>query len=118
MKTPVRSSLEPLEARIAPATVSLVSGIVTYTAGAGVANNVSIGIAGANYALTDTAENITLDASTNGGGFSGDGTHTILFPLASGIGFNILLGDGSDNYTLNAGLTHPLTVDGQGGSDK
>ena len=53
------SIIEPLESRIAPSTLTFSPVLLGYTPTAGVANNFTINIVGANYTFNDTAENIT-----------------------------------------------------------
>ena len=114
MKTPpALDRIEILEARIAPATLDVVGGVLTYTAGAGAGNSLTLSISGANYVFTDTGETITLGAGAVG--FSGGGTNTVQGPNTSVNSIVALLGDQNDTLTIS-GLTDPLNADGQTGA--
>src|SRR4051812_9089375 len=69
--------VEALETREVPATLSFASSVLTYTAGAGVANNLTVTYDGntSTYTVTDAGETITLGAGV--GTWSGDGTNTV-----------------------------------------
>ncbi|OWK36436.1 putative autotransporter protein [Fimbriiglobus ruber] len=99
-----------------PSTVTFASNILTYTAGSGVSNNVSVTLSGSNYVITDSAETISFDPSAfpNSTG-SGSNTVDIATTDASGItGVTLNLVDGSDTVT-NVGLTaENLTINNTG----
>ena len=118
MRKPARSiasRIEPLEARIAPATLDVVGGALTYTAGAGINNSVTLGISGANYSIGDSQETISLGSGAVTAGFTGGGTNTVLGPNAGVSSLSFLLGDQSDQFQVS-GVTDPLAVDGQAGT--
>src|SRR5262249_25033024 len=52
--------VEALEDRLTPATLQLIDGLLTYTAGNGFYNNLSVSVSGNTYTFKDTAERITL----------------------------------------------------------
>src|SRR5258708_4128879 len=109
------SAPEPLEARIAPATLDLSNGYLTYTAGSGVANALTISISGPNYVFQDTGETISLTAGTVAAGFTGDGTHEVIGPSAAPTSLTIMLGDQDDTLTLLGLVTQSTSVyDGDG----
>lgn len=114
MKT--NHTIEPLEARIAPATLDVTGGALTYTAANGVANALTLAISGANYSLNDTGETIALTAAATTAGFTGGGSNTVTGPNTAVSSFNILLGDQDDSFTIN-GLTDPLTANAGSGAD-
>jgi Ca2+-binding RTX toxin-like protein len=136
-------TVEALEGRCVPATLQVVNGVLTYTAGAGVVNNLTIAQNVVGYILRDTAETINvlgvLDAA-------GSGTHTVLLYAGAvpPAGMNINLGDGADRLLIDetydaisvkagdgsdlidvgqfgggdlSAIQAPVTVDGEGGID-
>lgn len=84
--------LEVLEDRDVPAVISLASGVLTYDAGSGVDNNISVAISGTDFVFTDTAEVITTGAA----GATGSGTNSVSVPTAGVTGLVLNLGDGAD----------------------
>lgn len=88
--------LEVLEARDVPATITLNAGVLTYTAGTGVDNNISVTVSGSDFVFADTAE--TIDTSESGA--TGSGSNSVTVPTAGVTGITLNLGDGSD--TINA----------------
>ena len=116
-KTPHHSAIEPLESRIAPATLNVTgAGALTYNAGAGIANVLTLSIAGANYSFNDTGETIVLTATAVAAGFTGGGTNTVLGPNTAATSILISLGDQSDQFTI-AGATDPIQVNDGAGAD-
>lgn len=135
-------AVEALEDRRVPATLQLLNGVMTYTAGAAVANNLSVALNGATYTFQDTAETITVLGVP---GATGSGTNTVSIPAAqvqaAGLRLNlgdrddtlaigstanviqVLAGTGNDRTSLGsptnslAGIAALVTVHGQGGSD-
>jgi len=97
----------------AGATLDVVAGQAIYSVSQGKANNVTFGVSGANYTLTDTAETISLTVAAKAAGWTGDGTNTVTGPDANTSAVSIILGDGSDTLTLND-VNDPVTVDGGG----
>ena len=90
---PTALRMEALEVRDVPATISLASGTLSYTAGAGVNNNTSVTISGADFIITDSAE--PIDASGVAGA-TGSGTNTVTVPTAGVTAVALDLGDGAD----------------------
>ncbi|HZZ80061.1 MAG TPA: autotransporter-associated beta strand repeat-containing protein, partial [Gemmataceae bacterium] len=86
-----RLGFEFLESRLAPATLAGTT-TLTYTAGSGINNNLSVTISGSNFVFTDSAETITTSIS----GATGSGTNTVNVPTASVTGITLNLGDGND----------------------
>src|SRR5262245_18190076 len=87
-----RLAVEALVARWVPATLEVVNGVLTYTAGAGFANNLSVSLSGTTYTFRDTAEAITIIGSIPGS--TGSGTNTVTLPAAqvfpAGMSINLL----------------------------
>ncbi len=110
MKTKHPTRIEPLEARIAPATITLVAGVLTFTDVTGLVNNITLNVSGANYQIIDTGEVITLGAGT--AGFTGGGTNTVLAPDASVTSLVFDLSTGSDLLAIGNGTFDPTTVNG------
>src|SRR5436305_141991 len=76
-----RLRLEPLEDRLAPATLDVPGGSLIYTASGGVANNLAIGVLATSYTFTDTGETITLTPNAVAAGWSGSGTNSVSGPV-------------------------------------
>ncbi len=110
------SGIEILEARIAPATLDIVAGAVTYTAGGGVSNSLTLSISGANYSFNDASEPIMLTANATAAGFTGSGTNTVLGPNTAVTSIGVILGDQSDQFAVQA-LTDPLVMSDGAGTD-
>lgn len=106
--------IEPLEIRIAPATLDVVAGSLTYTGGGIVANDLVLAVSGLNYTFTDTAETITLTAAAITAGFTGGGTNTVTGPDAAVDSVLINLGSGADDFTVNGVNDQLAVVDGAG----
>src|SRR5262249_32096646 len=70
-----RLALETLEDRCVPATLQVVNGLLTYTAGSGVANNLTVATSVTGYIIKDTAETINVIGIP---GASGSGTHAVI----------------------------------------
>src|SRR5262245_20297528 len=107
--------IEILEARISPATLNIVNGEITYTAGARVGNLLTLSISGANYVLADVSETITLSPAAITAGFTGSGTNTVQGPNTAVTSLVISLGDQNDQFLVQ-GLTDPLTAHGDAGA--
>src|SRR5262249_9589436 len=88
-------SLDPLETRDLPATITNVSNVLNYNAGAGINNNLSVTVSGTNFVFNDTGETITTSIS----GATGSGTNTVNVPTASVTGITLNLSDGTDTIT-------------------
>src|SRR4051812_11693690 len=82
-------------AAFAVATLDVTAGVLTYTAGAGTSNNLTISVPAASYIFTDTAETITLTANATGAGWTGSGTNTVTGLDTSVSSMVINLGDGT-----------------------
>jgi autotransporter-associated beta strand protein len=109
--------LEPLEDRTTPATLDLTgAGTFTYTAGVGVANNLTLSTDGATYTLTDTAETITLNAAAIAAGWSGSGTNSVTGPNASVLQWLLDTGDEDDTVQVLS-LAHLASIDTGSGSN-
>ena len=91
-----RLGVQELEARDVPATITSASNVLSYTAGAGVSNGLTVSVSGSNLTFTDTAEAITTGLS----GATGSGTNTVTVPGSGVTGVNLALADGTD--TINA----------------
>ncbi|HEV7402118.1 MAG TPA: autotransporter-associated beta strand repeat-containing protein [Chthoniobacteraceae bacterium] len=113
---PRRSTLELLEARIAPATLDVTGGLLTYTASPGVVNVVTFGGPAANYVINDTGETITLTANALAAGFTGSGTNTVTGLGSAVSAHHVLLGDQNDQLILQ-NVNDPMIADGEGGVD-
>jgi hypothetical protein len=108
-------AVEALENRYVPSTLQVLNGVLTYTAGAGIANALAIAVSGNNYTFTETQEII------NAPGLTGNGTHTVTVPENLVSRMNILLGDDNDTVDIGAGTLAGIQafvkVDGGAGSD-
>src|SRR5262245_876747 len=93
-----RPGLDPLDDRAVPATLAVdVNGVLTYAAGAGVANNLTVSLSNGNYSFTDTAETITVSSIAAGGvTFTGSGTNTVTLTASPITRLEISLGDQAD----------------------
>src|SRR5438874_10312030 len=67
--TGYRPRLENLEDRTLLSTLDVTGGSLTYTASAGVANSLTIGVSGTAYTFDDTGETITLTANAMNAGW-------------------------------------------------
>jgi hypothetical protein len=111
--------VEPLESRIAPAVLSLMGSTLTYTASAGVANDVSVvfDLFSNKYSIHDSAETILLNPAALAAGFSVSANgHTATGPV---LGLNLLsldLADGNDEVNILASTT-PINIQGGDGED-
>lgn len=108
-------SIEPLEVRIAPATLNVVNGVLTYSAGNIFANDLTVAVVGSNYTFSDS-DIINLGDGALAAGFTGNGTNAVLGPDLAVTSIVIALGALDDELTLN-GLNDPLTFEGGSGSD-
>ena len=107
------SRIESLEARIAPATLNFAAdGTVTYTAGAGISNFLTLSITGSNYRFDDV-ENIAV---TGFGSATGSGTSVVDLNVSGITSLVFNLGDQNDTLLIR-NLQHPLTVNDGAGND-
>jgi acrosin len=111
-------AIEALEDRWVPSTLQVVNGALTYTAGAGVANNLRVTAAdaggdgdGTNYVFTDASETILAP------GFQGSGTHTVILTSETVGSMLINLGDKADQLVIESTID-PTTVKAGDGDDK
>lgn len=77
------------------------AGALTYTAGAGISNGLTISTAAGSYTINDTGETITLGAGATGAGWTGSGTNTVTgltTTVTAGIAVSLLTG--SDTLTV------------------
>ncbi|MEQ1862432.1 MAG: hypothetical protein ABMA13_21145 [Chthoniobacteraceae bacterium] len=117
MKAPASfSPIEPLEARIAPATLDLTGGVLTYSdSGPTIFNSLAISINGSNQYVFSDAPNITLTGDAVGT-FTGGGTSTVTGPTSAVNSIIISLGAQNDTLTVS-GLADQLAVQDGGGND-
>src|SRR5262245_31221674 len=71
-------TVERLELRDLPATLTSAANLLTFDAGAGVNNSLAVTISGTDFVFTDTAETITTAIA----GATGSGTNTVTVPVA------------------------------------
>ena len=74
-RTPPQSRIEILETRIAPSTVDVIGGVLTFTAGAGETNTIDFRIQGGNYRISDGADP-TITAAAQAFGYVSEGMGT------------------------------------------
>src|SRR5262249_31447384 len=94
-----RLRIDHLESREVPANLDLTGGTLTYTAGAGINNVVSVTISGSNFVIGDTAETITTSIS----GASGSGTNSVTVPTSGVTALALGLGDGANTINSTGG---------------
>src|SRR5438309_1907834 len=70
-------AVEALEDRWVLSTLQVANGLLTYTAGAGVANRLSVSLSGPTYTIKDAAETISVMGIP---GATGSGTNTVTLP--------------------------------------
>ena len=111
-----RLVLEDLEGRTVLSTLSVVQGVLTFTAGDAKANQVSLSYDGIaqRYTLTDPAEPITLGQGILGG--VGDHTSAVSFADGNVNAISVSLKDQDDALRVFS-LVDPLTVSGGDGND-
>lgn len=114
------SPAEPLEARIAPAAITVAGTMLTFTAGAGVDNSVTLDYDSTThiYSFAEPGEIITIDAGAIALGFSVSvDAHTVNGPEAGLTGLTFNLGDGSDGIEVKAAGAQALSLNGGEGDD-
>jgi hypothetical protein len=89
---------------------------VSYTAGAGVSNNLTLAWSGTGYTFTDTAETITV-TGLYASDFTGSGTHTVSGPNLFINWITIDLGDGLNWLTLEGTGVRTTIANHGGGTD-
>jgi uncharacterized protein (TIGR03118 family) len=103
-------ALESLESRTLLATLNIVSGSLSYRAGVGIVNNLSISTTGpaGKYTFTDT-ENITLGPGAIAAGWTGSGTMSVTGPDASVTSMAVDTRDRNDTVTVRS-VDAPLAL--------
>src|SRR4029077_4559095 len=94
---------EQLEDRTLLSTLNLTAapiGVLSYSAGAGISNNLTVSVSGGNYTFTDTGETITLGGNAIAAGWTGSGTNTVTGPTSSVLSSSIDLADGTNTLTV------------------
>jgi Domain of unknown function (DUF4214) len=110
--------LERLEDRTVPSTLDISGGSLTYTASAGIVNNLTIGLSTGNYSFTDTGETITLTPGALAAGWTGSGTNTVVGPAASvTTNFTVNLLDGDDALEVDGAISVAGVISLQSGQD-
>jgi hypothetical protein len=107
--------LETLEDRLTPATLDITGGLLTYTAGSGVSNVLTLSVAGGNYTFNDVGETITLTGPGTAG-WSGGGSNTVSGPDSSVNAITVDLGDQSDTANIRS-INDPTMILGGLGDD-
>ena len=105
--------IESLEPREVPASLDLSNNVLTFTATAGIDNNVSVTIAGGNFVFTDSAETVTTTID----GATGSGTNTVNVPMGTVTGIVFDLGDGANAINSTGAIsvaTQNVTVTSAG----
>ena len=94
------------------ANITETANVVTYTAGPGINNNVSVTISGSNFVFNDTAEAMF----TNISGATGNGTNTVDVPTSGVTGITLNLADGTDAISSTGVVltTQTLTISHSG----
>lgn len=116
------SSIEILETRIAPSTLDIVGGVLTYTANNGSLNSIAIFVesngAPDNQLLFRDSENITISIAAQFAGFSYafGGQSDVRGPMFAFNSFALDLGDQNDSLFIDR-LTKPLTAQTGAGTD-
>jgi autotransporter-associated beta strand protein len=105
--------IESLEPREVPATLDLSSNVLTYTAGTGIDNTVSVTISGNNFLITESGE--TIDTTIPGS--TGSGTGSVTVPMAGVTGVVLNLADGANAINATGAInltTQNVTVTSAG----
>jgi hypothetical protein len=98
---------------VLPTVLDVNGGQVQFSAGVGINDNLTVGLSGGNYTVTDTATNIGLTSAAIAAGWTGNGTHVVTGPAAGLTNMTVQLTDGTDTLNgLTAGI--PVTVSGVG----
>ncbi len=95
----IRLQIEQLETREVPATLTTSGSILTYTATAGVSNNISVTTSGSNFIFTDSAEAITTSIS----GATGSGTNSVSVAISGNGSSGVILDLGTGDDTIASG---------------
>jgi len=108
--------VENLEAKETPASLDVVGGALTFTAGAGETNAVTVSVTGGVYSVNDTGTTITLGSGAVAAGWTGSGTNAVRGRDASVTSLALNLGDGDDKLNLRS-ANDAVTVAGDAGND-
>ena len=108
-KSPVLN-LQLLECRTMPAMLDVSSGTVTFTAAAGINDNLSVSLVRGNYNVTDTADTIALTPAAINAGWAGSGTNAVTGPSSGVTLLNLNLADGTDTLEMIAGGSANVNV--------
>jgi hypothetical protein len=101
-----------------PSTMDITGGSLTYTASAGIQNNLTIGLASGNYSFTDTGETITLTPGAVAAGWTSSGPNSVAGPAASvTTNFTVNLFDGDDALEVDGAISVAGAVSLQSGQD-
>jgi parallel beta-helix repeat protein len=93
------------------------AGVLTYTASPGIANNVTISLAGGVYTVTDTSERLFVTGA-NAGACTGTGTNTVTCSAAGITAIVANTGDGNDTLHVASALgSIPVSLDGGSGTN-
>jgi hypothetical protein len=104
--------LEALEDRAVPASLTLSGGVLTFTAGAGVANDVQVYSTPSGVLIVDPSE--TIDSASPL--VSGNHSHLVSIPAGAVQSIVLHLGDGNDQANIHSAVV-PVTVTGDQGND-
>lgn len=113
MKTRSHLAVEALEDRWVPATLQIVNHVLTYSAGNGVANTLTVSYGSGAYTLRDTAETISVLGIP---GATGGGTNTVTVPSNALVSILLDLGDRNDALSIES-TAHAASVMGGAGHD-
>jgi hypothetical protein len=100
-----------------PSTVDLSAGVLSYTAGNGVTNALTVSLSAGTYTIDDNGEPaLTLGAGAAAAGCLNLDANTLTCPRSAISSWNVQLGDGDDTANLTA-ILEPTTIRGGTGSD-
>jgi hypothetical protein len=105
-------TIDQLESRVALSTLTLANGVLTYIAGASVANNLTITVSGGNYTFSETGEAITQVPS----GWTLVDKNTATGPVAGVNSMSLEVGDLND-YVNASAVGVPTNHYGSTGND-
>ncbi len=109
--------LQLLECRTVPATLDVSSGIMSFAAGTGIDEALSVSLTKSTYTVTDSSETISLSQAALSAGWTGNGTNTVSGPSSGITLLNLNLANGMDSFgTIEAGSDN-VAVTGTGSLD-
>ena len=111
MKSIASLRIEPLETRIAPATLILIEGTLVYSAANNVVNDMTVTVSGSNVVITDNAEVINIAGAA--GFVLSNANHTATGPGGSVAVIAISTGNGVDTVRL-VSVVDQVDVNGTG----